>query len=73
MRRLCYASLPLGKGIILDTFAGSGSTLAAASAIGYDSIGVELRKEYVEMALVSIPKLAEVKTEADELCVKLNP
>lgn len=69
LRRLCYASLPLGKGIILDTFAGSGSTLAAANAVGYDAIGIEIRKEYVELAREAIPRLVKVKTSADELCV----
>jgi len=62
LRKLCYASLPLGKGTILDTFAGSGSTLAAANAIGYDAIGTEIREEYVELAREAIPKLAKVKT-----------
>lgn len=72
LRRLCYASLPLGNGIILDTFAGSGSTLAAASAVGYTSIGVELREEYVEMSKEAIPKLASISTAADELCCQAH-
>ena len=36
LRKLVYASLPLGRGIILDPFAGSGATLAAAEHFGYD-------------------------------------
>jgi len=53
--------LPLGEGIILDPFAGSGSTLAAAEAVGYESIGVEKDSRYFELACKAIPKLAAFK------------
>ena len=42
----------------MDPFAGAGSTLAAAEAIGYHSIGVEKDQHYFEMAREAIPKLA---------------
>jgi site-specific DNA-methyltransferase (adenine-specific) len=58
LRKLVYASLPTGKGIILDTFAGSGSTLAAAEHFGFDSIGLERDKEFYEMGVNAIPKLS---------------
>ena len=37
---------------------GSGSTIAAAEAVGYDSVGVELDEEYFKLAERSIPRLA---------------
>lgn len=50
MRQVVRACLPLGIGIIYDPFAGSGSTLAAAAAQGYLSIGTDRDPEYFEMA-----------------------
>ena len=58
MRILVRALLPLGEGIVLDPFMGSGSTLAAAEAVGYPSIGLELDAEYFRLAAKSIPRLA---------------
>lgn len=37
-------------GVVLDPFAGSGSTLVAAKREGFDFIGIEREKEYVEIA-----------------------
>lgn len=61
LRQIVRASLPTGEGIVLDPFCGSGSTMAAANAIGYDSIGVEMDSRYFELAKKSIPKLQEYK------------
>ena len=58
LRQVVRAVLPMGTGIILDPFAGAGSTLAAAEAIGYQSIGVEKDDHYFDMAREAIPKLA---------------
>jgi len=58
LRCLVRAVLPLGEGIVLDPFAGSGSTLAAANAVGYQSIGLEQDPSYYQMALRAIPALA---------------
>ena len=60
LRILVRAMLPLGNGVILDTFAGSGSTLAAAEAVGYDSIGIELDRHYYDEATKLIPLLAKL-------------
>jgi site-specific DNA-methyltransferase (adenine-specific) len=63
LRQIVRASLPLGQGTILDPFMGSGSTIAAAEACGLASVGLEIRKEYFEMAEQSIPKLAALRIE----------
>ncbi|HEY1860891.1 MAG TPA: site-specific DNA-methyltransferase [Gemmataceae bacterium] len=59
LRKVVRAVLPLGEGIVLDPFAGAGSTLAAAEAVGYESVGVEKDEAYFEMACKAIPKLIE--------------
>ena len=61
MRQVVRGSLPLGKGIVLDPFAGSGSTLAAANAVGYHSIGVEADPKFVRLAGDAIPKLGSLR------------
>lgn len=58
LREIVKASLPLGNGIVLDPFAGSGSTLAAAQNVGYASLGSERDESYYELAQTAIPKLA---------------
>jgi site-specific DNA-methyltransferase (adenine-specific) len=65
MRRLVHAALPLGSGIVADPFMGSGSTIAAALALGYQAIGVERFPTYFQMAKMAIPKLAAVKIRSD--------
>jgi len=58
MRQLVRAALPLGHGIILDPFMGAGSTIAAAEAVGYSSIGIENDSSYYAVAVRAIPALA---------------
>ena len=60
LRQLVRASLPLGEGTILDPFAGSGSTLAAANHIGLRSVGIEHDPTFVKLAATAIPALEAI-------------
>jgi DNA methylase len=62
LRQLVRASLPLSKGVILDPFAGSGSTLAAANVMGVDSVGIEKDATFIEMARSAIPALTKLES-----------
>ena len=61
LRQIVRAALPLGEGVILDPFMGSGSTIAAATACGLKSVGLEVRAEYFSMAESAIPRLADLE------------
>lgn len=58
MRQLVRAVLPLGQGQVLDPFMGAGSTMAAANAIGYESVGIELDDHFYQLARDAIEGLA---------------
>ena len=66
MQWLCRLVCPPG-GIILDPFAGSGSTLKAAELEGFNAIGIEREAEYVAIAekrvAVGQPLLRDVTVE----------
>ena len=65
LRRVVRGVLPLQSGIVLDPFAGSGSTLAAANAVGYSSLGVERDPVYFDLARTAISKLAALRVAHD--------
>lgn len=67
LRKIVYSSLPLGKGIVLDPFMGSGSTIAAANALGYSSIGIERVDEYYQISRNAIPKLSAIVVKDAQL------
>jgi site-specific DNA-methyltransferase (adenine-specific) len=66
LRQLVHAALPLGEGIVADPFMGSGSTVAAAEAMGVACIGVERHVDYYELALTAIPRLAALRMRVFE-------
>lgn len=72
LRRLVYAALPLGEGVVVDPFMGSGSTVAAAEALGYSCVGVERLKEYYEMSRRVIPELAHIVTDDAQMSLSFG-
>lgn len=63
LRQVVRAVLPLGLGIVYDPFAGSGSTLAAAEAMGYYALGTDHSLEFFNMARQAVPKLADLSVD----------
>jgi site-specific DNA-methyltransferase (adenine-specific) len=63
MKYLIQMITPDG-GVVLDPFAGSGSTLVAAKELGYDFIGIEMTEEYIPIIEA---RLAAVKNVQEEL------
>jgi DNA modification methylase len=61
LRTVVRGVLPLGVGTVLDPFAGSGSTLAAAESVGYSSVGIEKDAHFFKLAKKAIPCLAQYK------------
>lgn len=58
LRRMVEALLPMGRGRILDPFAGCATTLAACEARNIEGVGIEIDPHYFRMAARAIPKLA---------------
>ena len=67
LRQVVRAILPMGDGVVLDPFAGSGSTIAAAEHVGYASIGVESDPEYLQLAKAAIPLLKDYEPCSDSV------
>jgi len=65
MRQIVRAALPLGQGVVLDPFMGGGSTIAAAVAVGYESVGLEIDPAFFEMAERAIPQLAKLSANGN--------
>jgi len=51
--------------MVLDPFAGSGSTLAACESVGYASVGIEKDADYFGVAISAIPKLTKLPVNGD--------
>ena len=54
MEYLIKLVMPPKEGLLLDPFAGSGSTILAAKRLGFDAIGIEKCQEYSEIARARI-------------------
>jgi DNA modification methylase len=58
LRRMVEMMLPVGHGVVLDPFAGSGAVLAACEARGVHGIGIECDPQYFRVATQAIARLA---------------
>ena len=67
LRRVVRGVLPLGRGVVVDPFAGAASTLAAAQAVGYESIGIERDPAYFKLACDALPRLSALRVEGPEM------
>lgn len=67
LRQVVYAALPVGDGIIVDPFMGSGSTVAAAESMGHSCIGVECYDKYYRMSQRAVPALGKLKAKDVQL------
>ena len=72
MRQVVWAALPLGRGVIMDPFMGSGATIAAAESLGLTSIGIEQSIRYFRMARKAIPALAALEFPDDIKALNRN-
>lgn len=73
IKKLIKLSVPESRGnIIIDPFAGSGTTALAAYELGHDYIAIEIVEEYVEIAKQRIEKLKQKKAnEALQMSIDL--
>lgn len=67
LRQLARAMLPFGEGTLLDSFAGSGSTLAACEFVGHRSVGTESNPDYFTLAREAIPNLVKLNPDRDSV------
>lgn len=65
LRKVVRGVLPLATGVVLDPFAGSASTLAAAEAVGYESVGVERDPDYFDLGRSALPRLSALRVDAE--------
>ena len=57
MEKLVKLTVPKGYGnIVMDPFAGSGTTLLAAQNLGIDYLGIEINPEYAQISKKRLQK-----------------
>lgn len=70
MEKLIYMTVPRNCGnVVLDPFAGSGTTLVAAQNLGIDYLGIEINGDYIDIAQKRLANSqTHYKTMQTELC-----
>ena len=71
VKRCLLAGCPI-DGIVLDPFLGSGTTLKVAKSLNLNGVGVELKKEYIEIAVSRIGEGLFNKIEVDYESFNVN-
>ena len=72
-RPSCRCNAPAVPAVILDPFAGSGTTLAVAKSLGHIGIGYELSTEYLPMIKERLEDTAEGDpVQSIKTCVNKN-
>jgi DNA modification methylase len=69
LRRSCRCRAVWQPGLVLDPFMGSGTTAIVAERLGRDWLGIELKPEYVEMAM---QRIQAERTRREEVMNKNN-
>jgi|13_taG_2_1085334.scaffolds.fasta_scaffold00082_3 site-specific DNA-methyltransferase (adenine-specific) len=74
MEYLCRMITPRG-GVVLDPFMGSGTTGIAALRLGFEFIGIEMDKDYADLATARIAHWVDMELEFDdeEVMLKRKP
>jgi DNA modification methylase len=67
MRYLITLVMPPKDGVLLDPFAGSGSTIVAAHQLGLKAIGIEKSADYCEIARKRLEHVEKIKEEPKDL------
>ena len=68
--RAIYSIMDDNKGIIIDPYCGSGTTLVAAKLLSHDYIGIEISKEYADFSEARIVNCENERKEALSEMVK---
>lgn len=71
-RPACRCNAPAGRSLVLDPFAGSGTTLQVARHYGRDSVGIELSETYAAMARERIAKTPRCAISKNSKVAKLK-
>lgn len=64
--RVIYSILDEKKGLVIDPYCGSGTTLVAAKILGHDFIGIDISKEYVNLAEERLKNYLKEKNNVNE-------
>jgi modification methylase len=68
--RAIYSVMEDRKGVVIDPYCGSGTTIVAAKILGHDFIGIDISPEYVEFARKRLENYQDEIKDAHEAIAK---